>query len=144
MVRRNAENRENWTRSSPQCWAHWSKTQSSLLYFYLSYSLAPNEQIWSLSPRMSFFIVQSQVIQSNTPFEWLVSSILTERIHIHCLWRSSLLGPGMNLKTDKKERKHTRILRTKVKCLGRTNPRFSNQQRKLLWTMELLFVCRWL
>ncbi len=44
-----------------------SYTQSSLLNFYLSYSLAPNEKIWSLSPRMSFFIVQSQVIQSNTP-----------------------------------------------------------------------------
>lgn len=36
-----------------------------------SYSLALNEQISSLSPRMSFFIVQSQVIQSNTPLnQW--------------------------------------------------------------------------
>lgn len=54
------------SRRSLQRWAHWPKTPISLLSFF-SYSLAPNEQISSLSPRMSFFIVQSQVIQPNTP-----------------------------------------------------------------------------
>lgn len=101
---------------SPQCWAHWSKTQISLLYFYFFIFLGTE---WANLVFIPKYVILYCSVTGNPvkhPFESMVSSILTERIHIHCLWRSSLLGPGMNLKTDeKRKRKHTRTLRTEMK-----------------------------
>lgn len=90
------------SRWSLQDWAHWPKTQ---IYFYFFIFLGTKWANLVFIPKNVILYCSITGNPAKHPFELMVSSILTERIHIHCLWRSSLLGSGMNLKTDKKEEK---------------------------------------